>query len=470
VTAAPRDRRRSTPSLRIRLVAWLSGLCVAAAAALMLGSWLYGRNAADRVYDRILSASALAIAEQVYVRDGRLLVDLPYASLDMLDFAGDDRVFYRVIDPAGRTVTGYRDLPDPPAHRTGDETVFFDAAYRGSTVRFAALGRLVAEPGMAGWAVVQIGQTRNARAALAREMALSAAAPILLFMLVLVALVWIGVTRGLAPLSRIGRELSNRLPTDLEPVTVPAPREIVPMVEALNAFMGRLQRSHEQTRRFIADAAHQIRTPLASLHAQAELARDEVDPGRLMTALDRVASNARLTNRLTNQLLSNAMIAQRANLQRFEPVDLVEIARQAIHEAVPLSEGRAEDVTLDAGGLAAAPLQGDAIALREALRNLVENALHHGGAGAEVCVALRRVADRLECSVSDTGPGIPEHERERVLGRFERGSEATGPGSGLGLAIVRQVAEQHGADLALGDSATGGLRVSLRFHTNRAEE
>lgn len=455
--------RGAANSLRVRLVAWLTGLCVAAAIALLLGAWLYGRHAADRVYDRVLAASALAIAEQVYVGDGELLVDLPYASLDMLDFARDDRVFYRVIDPAGRTVTGYADLPDPPGQRSGDEPVFFDAPYRGSTVRFAALGRLVAEPEMTGWAVVQIGQTRNAREALATEMALSAAAPILTFMLVLVALVWVGVTRGLAPLPRIGRELAGRSPTDLEPVTVPAPKEILPMVEALNGFISRLERNHEQTRRFIADAAHQIRTPLASLHAQAELARDEIDPVRLVALLDRLADNARLTTRLTNQLLSNAMVAQRANLRLFERVDLAAIARQAIHEAVPLSEGRQEDVVLDTGDLQAAPVPGDAIALREALRNLVENALYHGPAEGEVRVAVRATPGGFECEVTDQGPGIPVDERERVLRRFERGSNAVAVGSGLGLAIVRQVAEQHGAALALGEAAQGGLRVTLSF-------
>ncbi|WP_435104076.1 sensor histidine kinase [Arhodomonas sp. AD133] len=449
----------TTISLRWRLLASLTALSVVATVALVVGAWLYGRSAADRAYDRILRASALAIAEQLYVRDGTLRVDLPYASLDMLGFARDDRVFYRVVGPQGETLTGYGDLP--PAPRSAEDgAVFFDAGYRGETVRFVVLGRLIAEPAVAGWARIQVGQTRRAREALAQDMAVSAAVPIVVLAAVLLALAWLVVTRGLVPLRRIGSELAWRDPDDLQPLAVRVPAEMAPMVDALNGFMARLARNLEQTRRFIADAAHQIRTPLAGLQAQAELARDEVDPERLAEALDGIAVRARETTRLTNQLLSNALVSHRGNLRALDRVDLGDIVRQAVQEATPLSGGRRGDVrvNLPNGELA---IHGDAVVLREAVRNLVENALHHGPPQGVVTVDARADDGGWSCGVSDAGSGIPSDDRARVLERFERGSAVTAAGSGLGLAIAREAAELHGAELVMTHPPQGGFRVAL---------
>lgn len=453
-------------SLRVRLVLWLTGLCTVSAVALLIGARLYGTHAADRAFDRILYASALAIAEQVYVRNGHVSVDLPYASLAMLGFARNDSVFYRIVSPAGHTVTGYADLPVPNTAQVHETPVFFNAVYRGEPTRFVAMGRLLAEPGLNGWALIQVGQTRNAREALAQSMALSAIVPIIGFMLVIVALVWYGVRKGLAPLHRVESELAQREPTDLSSLDVTAPHEIEALVGSINHFMAQLQQNLDQMQRFIGDATHQIRTPMASLKAQVELAQEETDPERLQYYLSRIEHNASRATRITNQLLSNAVITYRANTDSRTTADLVNILHTALHDAVPLTSAGNGNITVHIE-CDTAPVFGDVVALREAIRNLIENALQHGPTDESIDISLSRSADNYICTVTDRGPGIAEHELSHVLDRFSRGQNARGAGSGLGLSIVRDVVQQHEGELKLTNRSGGGLCVTIRLPAER---
>ncbi len=434
------------PSLQRRLILRLGAVCAVAAAVLVLAARGYGEQAADKAFDQILAASALAIAEQVYVSDGRLQVDLPYASLDMLAFARDDRVFYGVWAPDGSALTGYEDLPIPAAPPEA-EPRFFDAHYRGETVRFVTLGRLLAEPEANGWARVQVGQTRAERRALATDLALNALLPIMIFMALVVVLVWLSVRRGLSPLARVERELGQRQPNELTPLAVNAPREIDATVQAINAFMGRLDRNLTQMQHLIADAAHQLRTPLASLRAQASLALDEDDPERLRRIVRRIDRNAALAGRLTGQLLTHAVVTHRANLDRREPLDLCATARQAVREAASIAQGADRRIRLRLPETSMS-LHGDVVVIREALRNLVENALQHGPEDGRVTVCIERRGEGILCAVCDEGRGIDPDDAPRLMQRFERGHDAGAPGSGLGLAIVAAMAEQHGAEVA----------------------
>lgn len=452
-------------SLRSKLLLFLGGLSLGGTIVLTAAALEYGRRAADQVYDQLLAGSALAIAESVNVIDGRLDADLPYAALDMLSLAPDDRVFYRIAAPGGGTVTGYPDLPAPQAVELAGHPQFFDAVYRGETVRFGILGRLVAEPGVQGWATVQVGQTRWAREALARSIAFDAITPILALTALALALAWIGVTLALRPLVRVGTDLQLRRPSDLHPVAVPAPREIQLLVDNLNRFMQRLRANMDAMQSFIAEAAHQIRTPLASLRVQAQAALDEDDPVVLRQSLERIERNAALASRLTHQLLSHAMVVHRGEAVAFEAVRLDEVVRQAMREAIPLAE---PDIAIgfdDRSGGAA--IMGDAVMLREAVKNVLDNAVGHGrsGAGGGIAVRLFTGPDDGACciSIADRGPGIRAADRARVFERFQR-SAATGVhGSGLGLAIVRRVVDAHGGTVQLADRNGGGLVVTLCF-------
>lgn len=457
--------RESRLSLRGRLVGVMALVFIGGTVGLYLAAGVYAQTAADRSYDRLLVGSALSIAETLSITGKEVQVDLPYAALDMLSAAPDDRVFYRIIGPEARTITGYDDLPEMPKQEVdGDASTlalsrFFDAEYRGEMVRFALLGREIAEPGVSGWIWVQVGQTRRARDELAHELMLRALLPIGPLTVLSIGLVWFGVGRALRPLGRVGQDLALRGPAELHPVASPVPSEIVPLVDAINAFMRRLDANMGTLRAFIAEAAHQMRTPLAALRAQAQLAMDD-EPEDLRRSLQAVERNASRLSHLLNQLLADATVIHRSDLRRFESFDLLQMTHKSIRQAVPIT-GNTEvrfETSLDE-----APFTGDELMLREAIKNVIDNAMRHGGA-EDGAIDIDLIAEDVSyvLRISDRGPGIPLESRERLFERFARG-ETQAPGAGLGLAIVRQVIESHQGRVALLDREGGGLVVQLHL-------
>ena len=423
----------------------------------------YAHRAAETAYDRLLLASALAIADAVQLDGSRLTVDLPYAALAILATGGRDRVFYRIAAPDGAPITGYPDLgPELPLARSG-EPHFVDAVYRDTPLRAAVVGRFVAAAEGGGWTTILVAQTLEERAALAGEILTHAFGPIAVAVLAGAALIWFGVRRALAPLQFLERLIGARAPADLSPITAPAPAEVGHLLAALNRFMERLQASLRLMQTFLADAAHQIGTPLASLRAQAELAVEEDDPELLRSQVRRIHRNAAIASQLTRQLLSHAMVTHRQEVVSPEAVDLAVVAREVMQRAAAGDDRVA--IELDTVALAAPALvTGDPIALREAIGNLLDNAVKYAGPGGPLRLRLERAAGaamvRLE--VQDRGPGIPDAEKGRARERFARGS-ASGAvvGSGLGLAIVEAVAGSHGGSLTLLDRPGGGLVARL---------
>lgn len=455
---------RSPSSLRRTLTLYLGLLLAVFAVALLFAARDYGQRAANRSYDHLLVSSALSIIDSVALVDAQWQVDLPYASLDLLAMAPDDRVFYRVYDARGRTVTGYPDLPPPP-RPASDEPQLFDAAYSGETVRFVVVSRRVSSPSAQAEVRVQVGQTRRAREAVAQDIVNRALLAIGVLSLLSLALVAFGVHRAFRPLVKVERELSRREPSDLSPLDARVPREMDQMVAALNRFMARLSSSNETLRAFMAEAAHQMRTPLAALRAQAQLALDDEDPEDMRRSLVAIDRNATHMSRLLNQLLSDASVIHRSNLQRFAPVDMVEIVHQALHEALPQALP-APRVQL-AVGVASSRVQGDALLLREAIKNLIDNALKYGGNGP-LQVALTEEGAWSVVTIADHGPGIPPGDAERVFERFARGEDAAPGGAGLGLAIVKRVVDSHGGQIDLSNRPAGGLVATIRLPRLRA--
>ena len=449
------------PSIRRTLLLYLGVLSLLGAVALFFAARDYGQRAANRSYDHLLVSSALSIVDSVALADGQWQVDLPYAALDLLAMAPEDRVFYRVFDARGRTITGYDDLPKAPSlPRASAAPRLFDAFYSGEQVRFAVVARRVSSAAAQDELWVQVGQTRRAREALAQDVVLHALVAIAVLSLLSLALVWLGVYRALRPLHRIERDLSRREPSELKPLAVAAPQEMHQMVAALNRFMARLASSNETLRAFMAEAAHQMRTPLAALRAQAQLALDDDDPRDMRRSLEAIERNATHMSRLLNQLLSDASVIHRANLQRYASVDLAEVVHQALHEALPQSKPRPR-VQL---AIASEPamVRGDALLLREAIKNLIDNAGKYGGDGA-LQVALTCEARDCVVTVADHGPGIAAADAERVFERFARGEGAAAGGAGLGLAIVKRVVDSHGGRIDLSNRVGGGLIASLRL-------
>jgi two-component system sensor histidine kinase TctE len=426
----------------------------------------YAEGASDRAYDQLLLASALTIADATQIEEGQATVDLPYASLAILATGRRDRVFYRVAAPDGALVTGYPDLaPALPLARS-QEPLFADVSYRGADARVVRLGRFVATAGGgSSWITIVVAHTREERAALAADILAHAFLPVVLTVLAATALIWFGVRRALAPLGVIERHLRRREPTDLSPVELPVPSEVRQLLSALNRLMQRLQANLRLMQAFLADAAHQIRTPLATLRAQADLAVEEDDVATLRSYVHKIHRNAALASQVTNQLLSHAMVVHRGQLAARDAVDPVALLRQVAQRAE--AGGNGPPIELDLRELeGAAVIVGDPVALTEAFANLIDNARKYAGDQSPVRIGVAAAANTctLRIDVADRGPGIPDSEKGRVVERFSRGRNGHGvAGSGLGLAIVKAVADAHGAGFALLDRPGGGLLVRLEF-------
>jgi two-component system sensor histidine kinase TctE len=447
------------PSVRRQLIAWLMPP--------LLALWLVGAflayyfvvDFANRVYDRWLLDSAVSLAQQVRVQSGKVSADLPAAVLRILEYDAVDRIFFRVVGSDGSVVLEQGQIPDPPSK--SPQPVFYDGQTDGASVRIVAL-RVV---GSGGSAQVQVAETLVKRHTLTNEIL----AVMLLSQLLLIgtagALIWYGVGRGLGPLDRLRGDILRRSHQDLSPLeTSHVPAEVAPLVKALNELFGRLDRAVAGQNRFIADAAHQLRTPLAGLKTQAELAMREDDPVAMRAALERVRAAVDRSTRLVNQLLALAR-ADHSHEQPL-PVASLEVNRLARDTSAEWV-GKALDSQLDLGfETSQDPLyiQGSAELLHEMLDNLIDNALRYTPAGGSVTVRVAQRGQGCLLEIEDTGPGIVPAERERVLERFYRGEGTQGEGSGLGLAIVREIANLHAATIEIGEGTQGrGTCVRVDF-------
>ncbi|KQX35365.1 hypothetical protein ASD04_15115 [Devosia sp. Root436] len=450
------DRDIKSFSIRRRIVALALALLLGAAVVLIVFIRDYAERAADRAFDRLLAASALTIAGAVQVEDNTVTVELPFASFGM--FSGRDRVFYAVEDPGGRAVTGYADLSEAMPEMTSAGPVFADATYRGELVRVASVGRLTSSGGDADWVTIHVAETQSEREALAWEILSNAIVPVVALTLLAIALVWFGIGRMFAPLYQLEQELRGRAPDDLSPVDVPVPVEVSHLVSGLNAFMARLGSAMERVTGLVAEAAHEVRTPLASLRAQAEVAMDEQDPEALRARVRRIHQGAVQASQLVSQLLMEATISHRLENQETDTTafgTVVEDVRQRLDpdQAVRLVVDLPETV-------AVSQIRGDRVALREMVRNVVDNALVYSDGPVEIGGSINE--GMMTMAVLDRGPGIAEAEKPVVLERFKRGAASgTRAGSGLGLSIVRRVVAAHRGALRLKDREGGGLVVEI---------
>lgn len=425
----------------------------------------YAQRAAEQAFDRLLAASALTIAGSVQIEDNEVTVEPPVSSLAML--SGGERVFYEARTSNGRLITGYGDLaPGLPLAQSATP-LFTYLSYHDEPIRVATVGRLVSASQHAGWVTLRVAETLGSREALAGEILGRSVLPLVVVSLVALGLLWFGVQRAFAPLAVVERELRRRAPDDLEPLVKPVPREVRRLIEALNGFMQRLSGAMDTLNTLVADAAHQVRTPLASLRAQAEVALDETDPQRLHARLVRIHLNATHASQLINQLLMDATITHRLGKGARAMVGVAETVNETRRRIGPLEAQRLRIAI--APEVRRARIAGDWIALREMLRNLVDNALRYAPDGPVEIQATPVAGYRVALTVSDRGPGVADDEKESVQQRFSRGRAGeTLPGSGLGLAIVRSVAVAHGGSLWLLDRPGGGLTARVVLPLARA--
>lgn len=334
---------------------------------------------------------------------------------------------------------------------------FADVRARGTTYRVFSM--------QTSGLVIQVAQDMAARRNMAGALALRTIAPVALMAPLLMLIVWWVVSLSLAPVARVRTQVASRQADDLSAVSEEGlPDEVRPLVQELNLLFDRVRHAFDAQKHFVADAAHELRSPLAALKLQVQGLQRAPDAAAREVAVSRLVAGIDRATRLVEQMLALARHeASMAAGAKPEPVDLAETARLAISDAVAAAQARRIDIGISHAD-AAAVVKGQPEALRMLLRNLVDNAVKYTPEGGRVDVGIAVQGGGVELSVDDSGPGLPEEERGRVLDRFYRSGEPQAPGSGLGLAIVKSIADLHGASVALAASPSlGGLRAVVRF-------
>ncbi|MDH0866140.1 sensor histidine kinase [Mitsuaria sp. GD03876] len=492
-----------------QVVLWLAGA--------VFSYRLAGRYANEAVDAALLQATR-SLARQVKPMGNGLLIDFPRAAQAVLEADPSDKLLYTVSSPPGQFILGNQNLPSPPAMPASPplgQAQFYDGevdagdGHAPSPVRVAALYLQFGEnPKAQQTMVVQVARSSANRELLARRLLIDTMLPLSLLIVLMSMIVWAGVGAGLAPITRLRRLVEGRKPNDLRPIELDAaPQELRSLAQAINDLLEAVRHNVQGQRRFISDAAHQLRTPLAGLKSQSELALAEAPPGPLTMRLARVHESATRSAHLVNQLLALAR-TEPESVTRQTPVrvDLGRLAREVTAELVPRalqqnvdlgydgpdgdpdcasasqleerSAGRDERVGDGGADAREGDNEGDGdgdedperpveivgipLLLREALVNLVDNALRYAGRGARVTVQVHGARDHAELVVTDNGPGIPPDLREQVFERFFRATHE-GNGCGLGLAIVKEIVERHGGRIALAAAQPRGLRVSIQL-------
>ncbi|MDB5990902.1 MAG: histidine kinase [Herbaspirillum sp.] len=424
-------------------------------------TYLIAQSIANQPFDRALEDNVTVLAQQVTEIDGKVGTTLVPSARDLLRADEVDTIYFQITGLNGEYIEGDRDLPQPPAI---DEKLpvgavqFYNAVLHGADIRVAYAKvdlrkhRAQPEAQPPRLLLVQVGETLDKRTQLANDIIKGVILPQFVILPIALALIWFALARGLSPLSELQRRVRMRRPDDLSPIeTGQVPEEISPLVRSLNDMLARLAQTIEVQKRFIADAAHQMKTPLAGMRMQAELALRQTDRADIHRSLEQVAKSSESATRLVNQLLS---LARAENVQThtsaLAPVELSLLARNVMQDLVPLSFAQQIDLGFEQPPYPVT-IAGDQIMLRELLLNLLDNALHYtprqGSITVRTYIDAAKAVAILE--VEDTGPGIAPAERGLVFGRFYRILGTHNTGSGLGLAIVREIAQQHNATVEI---------------------
>ena len=442
-------------SLRRRLVAWLLPPLVVVGVVAAAGAYVFMDRRLGAAYDQGLGDIARALAPYISARGDSVTLEMSRQADAILRADSQDEIYYAVIDHAGRLVAGDRTLPSPPAGNS-DAPVFWNDVRNGKPIRVVALRQEIA-----GQAVHLIAaETTNKRERSSRDAMLSAIVPVALLSGAALLAVLFGVGRGLGPLERLREELQARSHLDLSPVEeARVVRELQPVVHELNGMLARLEAARNSQARFIANAAHQLRTPIAGLVTQLDLARKS--PAGRELHIEHARQGAARLARLAQQILSLAAADPASNPGASDAkCDLADVVRDQADTWLRATTDRGVELEFD---LDSAPIVGNGLLVGELASNLVDNAARYGA--KTVRIATHRNGKRSLLEVSDDGPGIPPAERTRIFERFHRlQNNGSAEGSGLGLAIVHEIAQRHRADIEVGDPAHGhGTRVSVAF-------
>jgi two-component system, OmpR family, sensor histidine kinase TctE len=466
-------------SLRSRLLLGIGAPVLALMVFNAVGLYRQALAAADTAYDRTLLASAKAIGELLELepasgREGpaRLRGNMSYSALEAFEADNRSRIYYRVSGFQGEMVSGFADLPPPRRESSGNKVYaalvdFYDDRFRDEPVRMAVLLQPVAGDAGQGMATIQVAETLELRRTLARQLLLDTLwRQGALLIVVAVVVLWV-VQRATQPLRQLSEELRHRDEADLAPLSggASAPRELRPIVEATNGLMARLAHLLAHQQRFVRDASHQLRTPLAVLKTQLQSAqRGDLPPAQ---ALQEMAVTVERATELANQMLALAKVEQLRQQGDAGPIDAEPVVRAVALDLAPLMAERQLDFEITSQPLT---VRAHAWALRELTRNLLHNAIKHSPESGRLSLVLQPEQGLARLSIDDDGPGIPAELRERLFQPFSTAAAASpaaisAAGSGLGLAICREIVASLGGSIRLderpdGPDATGRPRPS----------
>ena len=448
-------------SLRVRLLLWLLVPLTVFVLGSGYASYLSAVNTANRVQDRALQASAEVIAGQLGWSEGRLVAYVPPAALSLFDSPFGDHVFYCVIDDTGQVLAGNPGFEPPMAGAASP--VFYASTFQGLPVRVAQVSRLMFNSGQTRKVTVTVGQTLKGSQELVRTLRMPALTREIVLLLLAVLLVVGGLGVALRPLVRVSNEVAGRDPMDLQPVSAgDLPTELRPIVEAINQCIQRLNEYVARQKRFIADAAHQIRTPLAVLGTQLQYAqlRDDSSLREILSSME--CSTQAMTD-LANKLLllsqAEAQTSGGSTDASQASADLIPAVTAVLEDLVVLAQRKHIDLGAEM------PDQGIRVRLNEwmlsaVISNLVDNAIRYTPDSGQVTVAVTAANGIATLSVSDNGPGIPPEARPKVFDRFYRHAQPHQQGSGLGLAIVKEIVLATQGQVSL-SPGIGGRGVTL---------
>ncbi len=441
-------------SLHARLLAVIIVPVLLVAAVLTVIRYYEVRETTQQIYDTGLLSIAHVIARDVVLNQGDLLAE---KLLETLTDALGDQVFYHIVsDQAPPLLSGYTPQPVAEGVKTDlRKPIFFDSEFRDQLVRAVSFREYFTTNAMEGSVTVTVWQNTGQRQNLTLMLAGRGVVTLILVILATGFIVWFGVNYGLKPLLDLQYAIEKRSPDDLSPIKRAVPREVSSLLEATNQLFGQLRNSFAEKDAFIANAAHQIRNPIAGLLSQAEAAQRTSDPEKLRERVRDVAEAARRTARLTQQLLSMERVSQNDTLEHLESFDIVNLVQE--HLATTASRAFKQEVELSLTGLESEVLvEGNAILIGEALDNLLDNALRYGSRpGSKIETNIQSDDAVVSISVTDTGGGIHDGLLPNIFERFTRGKEDGSDGCGLGLAIAQSIVRKHRGDVQLASSNQG---------------
>lgn len=437
-------------------------------------TWLVAQNIAGKPFDRALEYNVRAMAQLITIEHGRAQFSLPRPARELLRADDSDTVYYQVLGPRSELLSGERDLPPPPLVEQVvlDEVRIRDDVIKGFDVKVAYLWVNLSAPGTRP-ALVQVAETTEKRSVLATEIVKGVMLPQFVILPLAVLLVWLALVQAIKPLHQLEERIRARKPDDLSPIDAQAvPVEVAPLVDAVNDLLLRLTDSIATQKRFLADAAHQLKTPLAGLRMQAEIAqREGASAEDLKHYLRQIGRASIRATHSVNQLLALARAESSGSAMPHVACDLAELTMSVVRDCVP----RALEKHIDLGyegtqpGTPSCTVLGNSTLLKEMVRNLVDNAINYTPSSLEKpgVITVRVLTDPfghiLVLQVEDSGTGVPEAERELIFQPFYRALGTEADGSGLGLPIVLEIAQQHNASVSLEDTRPGQTPTGARF-------